>query len=47
MSSPYDRSIDIQVSRLRQKMGEDAKEPRLIKTVRSVGYIFSTKVAPS
>lgn len=47
LGSPYDRSIDIQVSRLRQKMGEDAKEPKLIKTVRSVGYIFSTKVTAS
>ncbi|MCM0018572.1 MAG: response regulator [Tagaea sp.] len=47
MGSPYDRSIDIQVSRLRQKMGEDAKESKLIKTVRSIGYIFSTKVTVS
>jgi two-component system OmpR family response regulator len=43
-SSPFDRSIDIQVSRLRQKIEEDPKEPKLIKTVRSVGYIFSTRV---
>jgi two-component system, OmpR family, response regulator len=43
-SSPFDRSIDIQVSRLRQKIEEDAKEPKLIKTVRSVGYIFSARV---
>lgn len=47
LGSPYDRSIDIQISRLRQKMGEDAKEPKLIKTVRSVGYIFSAKVTAS
>lgn len=44
MSSPFDRSIDIQVSRLRQKIEDDPKEPKLIKTVRSVGYIFSTRV---
>jgi len=44
-SSPFDRSIDIQVSRLRQKIEDDPKEPKLIKTVRSVGYIFSTRVA--
>ncbi len=43
-SSPFDRSIDIQVSRLRQKIEEDAREPKLIKTVRSVGYIFSARV---
>ncbi|WP_395624334.1 winged helix-turn-helix domain-containing protein, partial [Sphingomonas daechungensis] len=44
-SSPFDRSIDIQVSRLRQKVEVDAKDPKLIKTVRSVGYIFSTRVS--
>ncbi len=43
-SSPFDRSIDIQVSRLRQKIEKDAKDPKLIKTVRSVGYIFSARV---
>ena len=46
-SSPFDRSIDIQVSRLRQKIEKDAKDPKLIKTVRSVGYIFSARVGAS
>src|SRR5262245_6970230 len=36
----YDRSIDILVSRLRQKLGEDPKHPRFIRTVRGTGYQF-------
>ena len=44
---PYDRSIDVQVSRLRRKLETDPKEPILIKTVRSGGYIFTPTVARS
>jgi len=36
----YDRSIDVLVSRLRQKLGDDPKHPLLIRTVRRAGYIF-------
>ena len=36
----YDRSIDILVSRLRQKLGDDAKRPRFIRTIRGSGYRF-------
>jgi DNA-binding response OmpR family regulator len=36
----YDRSIDILVSRLRQKLGDDAKRPAFIRTVRGTGYCF-------
>ena len=43
-SEVFDRSIDVQVSRLRRKIEEDPKEPMLIKTVRSGGYIFSANV---
>lgn len=42
--SPYDRSIDTQVGRLRKKIEENPKSPELIKTVRGVGYIFTPKV---
>lgn len=42
----FDRSIDLQVSRLRQKLGEDARTPSLIKTVRSEGYILACSVTP-
>ena len=36
----FDRSIDIQIARIRKKLGDDAKLPRIIKTVRKVGYQF-------
>jgi len=36
----YDRSIDVLVSRLRQKLGDDPRHPTLIKTVRGLGYRF-------
>lgn len=36
----YDRAIDIQIARIRKKLGDDPKEPALIKTVRGVGYMF-------
>ena len=42
---PFDRSVDVQVSRLRRKIEPDPKEPTLIKTVRSGGYIFTPAVA--
>lgn len=41
---PFDRSIDIQVSRLRRKLCDDAKEPQIIKTVRGGGYLFTPEV---
>jgi two-component system, OmpR family, response regulator len=41
----FDRSIDVQVSRLRRKVEADPVEPQLIKTVRSEGYIFTADVA--
>ena len=40
----FDRSIDVQVSRLRQKLGDDARSPQIIKTVRSGGYILVVPV---
>jgi two-component system OmpR family response regulator len=43
-ATPFDRSVDVQVSRLRRKMEHDPKNPTLIKTVRSGGYIFSAVV---
>lgn len=42
--SPFDRSIDTQVGRLRKKIEADPAEPQLIKTVRGVGYLFTPKV---
>lgn len=36
----FDRSIDVHISSLRRKLGDDAKEPRYIRTVRSAGYMM-------
>jgi len=44
-ADPFDRSIDLQISRLRQKLGEDARSPQIIKTVRNEGYVLATQVA--
>jgi two-component system OmpR family response regulator len=40
----FDRSIDLLVSRLRQRLGDGAREPRYIKTVRNEGYVFSAAI---
>jgi DNA-binding response OmpR family regulator len=37
----FDRSIDVHISKLRQKLEADSKAPRLIKTVRGVGYLLA------
>jgi two-component system, OmpR family, response regulator len=41
---PFDRAIDVQVSRLRRKIEVNPANPILIKTVRSGGYMFTPKV---
>ena len=41
---PFDRSIDVQVSRLRQRLGDDGREPKIIRTVRGEGYVFALPV---
>ncbi|MEK8053448.1 response regulator [Ideonella sp. DXS22W] len=45
-ADPLDRSIDVQISRLRQRLGDDPKQPALIKTVRGEGYVLSAAVTP-
>jgi DNA-binding response OmpR family regulator len=37
----FDRSIDVHISALRRKLGDDAKEPRYIRTIRSAGYLLA------
>jgi DNA-binding response OmpR family regulator len=43
-AGPFDRTIDVQVGRLRRKLEEDPQNPSLIKTVRGSGYIFTPTV---
>jgi two-component system OmpR family response regulator len=43
-AGPFDRTIDVQVGRLRRKLEEDPQNPSLIKTVRGSGYIFTPSV---
>ena len=42
--TPYDRTIDNQIARLRKKLEEDPSKPNLIKTVRGIGYTFTAEV---
>jgi two-component system OmpR family response regulator len=44
---PMDRFIDVQISRLRQRLQDDARSPQLIKTVRGQGYVLAATVATS
>ena len=43
--SPLDRSIDTMIGRLRKKIEVNADDPRLIKTVRGVGYVLAVDVS--
>jgi len=43
-AGPFDRTIDVQVGRLRRKLEDDPQNPSLIKTVRGSGYIFTPTV---
>jgi len=43
-AGPFDRSVDVMVHRLRRRLDDDAREPALIKTVRSEGYMLAADV---
>lgn len=43
-AGPYDRSVDVLISRLRRRLGDTGRDPRFIKTVRNEGYVFCAKV---
>lgn len=43
-AGPLDRSLDVQISKLRLRLNDDGKQPHLIKTVRGAGYVFSADV---
>ncbi|QDF95831.1 DNA-binding response regulator [Azoarcus sp. DD4] len=42
---PFDRSIDVRISRLRRKLDDDPQNPKLIKTVYGAGYLFAAQVS--
>ncbi|HUC72308.1 MAG TPA: response regulator [Stellaceae bacterium] len=46
-AGPFDRTIDVQVGRLRRKLEDDPQRPSMIKTVRGTGYIFTPAVESS
>jgi DNA-binding response OmpR family regulator len=39
-AGPFDRTVDVQVGRLRKKLGDDGDDPKIIKSVRSAGYVL-------
>ncbi len=43
-ADPLDRTIDMQVSRLRERLREQARDPEIIKTVRGKGYVLAARV---
>jgi two-component system, OmpR family, response regulator len=43
-AGPFDRAIDVAVSRLRRKLEDDGRNPQLIKTVRGGGYVLAATV---
>lgn len=46
-AGPFDRSVDVMISRLRRRLNDDAREPELIKTVRNEGYVLAARVERS
>ena len=44
-AGPFDRTIDVQVGRLRRKLKDDPQQPQFIKTVRGGGYLFAVPAA--
>ena len=43
-AGPFDRSVDVMISRLRRRLRDDGREPEIIKTVRNEGYVLTAKV---
>ncbi|MGL4240860.1 MAG: response regulator [Beijerinckiaceae bacterium] len=43
-ADPFDRTIDVQVSRLRRKLSDGEEDSRMIKTVRGAGYMFTPRI---
>lgn len=45
-ADPFDRSIDVRISRIRQTLGDDARAPHIVKTVYGEGYVIGVRVEP-
>lgn len=43
-ATPFDRTIDVQLSRLRRKLGDDPRRPVMVRTIRGGGYLFAPSV---
>ena len=43
-AAPFDRTIDVQIGRLRRKLDDDADDPQIIKSVRGAGYVLVPRV---
>lgn len=43
-SETYDRAVDIQITRIRKKLGDSARNPKYIRTVRGIGYLFCCSI---
>jgi two-component system OmpR family response regulator len=43
-AGPFDRSVDVMISRLRRRLGDGGREAEIIKTVRNEGYLFAARV---
>ena len=46
-SDPFDRSIDVRITRIRRKIETEPQHPRIIRTVRGAGYVFRPQDAGS
>jgi DNA-binding response OmpR family regulator len=46
-AGPFDRSIDVQIGRLRKKIEADPAQPKFIKSIRGAGYLFAAQVRPA
>jgi two-component system, OmpR family, response regulator len=44
-AAPFDRTIDVQIGRLRKKLEDDPEKPQIVKSVRGAGYVFVASVA--